>query len=210
VLQRQSWKSLHLPSERPARPEPVEVAHTLASVMPGWQVSFDTDIHDAALLPCTDALLAGGGALLQLRPTSEGGGRRSSFWAWVVGIELQDRVRAPSPRTPRPAHPQSLLTLPFGWALPQACGYSARVRPRPDALCTVDGVEGQSRDCHCLGAVILTPGPGHAQGFQAFAQGAEWFAEEQAHPFMGMGRNAAALPVRWPLAQADAEEPDAP
>ena len=115
------------------------------------------------LQSCARALLAGGGAVLQLQSEALKRRPQSTFWAWVIGVEMHQRM-LPAPVKPCPASsapsPAALLTIPFGWSMPWACGYAARVQMNRDGHCDVDGIDGQWRECRCLAAIALSPDDG--------------------------------------------------
>ncbi len=85
---------------------------------------------------------------------------QSTFWAWVIGVEMHQRM-LPAPVKPWPScrapRPVALLAIPFGWSMPWACGYAARVQVNRDGHCDVDGIDGQWRECRCLAAITLSP-----------------------------------------------------
>lgn len=160
VLQREMWQSVDLPAGMPLRPDPEDVALALGALMPRWQVMLDTSGEQRLLQHCTQALLAGGGAVLQLQSEALHRRPQSTFWAWAVGVEMHQKMLhtpvAPwsTRRAPRPG---ALLTIPFGWSMPWACGYAARLQMNRSGRCDVDGIDGQWRECRCLAAVTVVP-----------------------------------------------------
>ena len=104
--------------------------------------------------------MAGGGAVLQLQSEALNRRPQSTFWAWVIGVEMHQRM-LPAPVKPWPScrapRPVALLAIPFGWSMPWACGYAARVQVNRDGHCDVDGIDGQWRECRCLAAITLSP-----------------------------------------------------
>lgn len=67
VLRREAWQSVNLPPGLPLQPESGKVALALNALVPRCQVVLNDSAAQAPLRPCTDALLAGGSALLQLQ-----------------------------------------------------------------------------------------------------------------------------------------------
>lgn len=162
VLRREMWQSVDLPPGMPLRPGPEDVALALHALMPRWQVqlSAGAGAGHSPLQSCTRALLAGGGAVLQLQSEALHRCPQSTFWAWVIGVEMHQRM-LPAPVKPWPScrapRPVALLAIPFGWSMPWACGYAARVQVNRDGHCDVDGIDGQWRECRCLAAITLSP-----------------------------------------------------
>jgi hypothetical protein len=154
------WQSVALPAGMPLRPQPDEVAMALCALVPRWQVTLNTGAGHRPLQPCSQALLAGGGALLQLQSEALHRRPQSTFWAWVIGVEMQQKAW-PAPVAPwstrRSPRPGALLTIPFGWSMPWACGYAARLQVNRNGGCDVDGIDGQWRECRCLAAIMLAP-----------------------------------------------------
>lgn len=160
VLRREVWQSVDLPPGMPLRPGPEDVAMALHALMPRWQVQLSAGAGHSPLQSCTRALLAGGGAVLQLQSEALNRRPQSTFWAWVIGVEMHQRM-LPAPVKPWPScrapRPVALLAIPFGWSMPWACGYAARVQVNRDGHCDVDGIDGQWRECRCLAAITLSP-----------------------------------------------------
>ncbi|MDC2862252.1 hypothetical protein PO605_26885 [Delftia sp. DT-2] len=161
------WQSLDLPSDMPLRPGPEDVALALHALMPRWQVQLSAGAGHMPMQSCTQAVMAGGGAVLQLQSEALHRRPQSTFWAWVIGVEMHQKMR-PAPVKPWPAsrapRPAALLTIPFGWSMPWACGYAARVQMNSDGRCDVDGIDGQWRECRCLSAVTLSPAQDDQRG----------------------------------------------
>lgn len=168
VLLRRPWKDLQLqphwpvrsPTQRPLMPVAGDVARTLWSLMPGWDVvccHADTALDPVAA--CGPALLAGGSALLLLQSQEVDERSPSRFWAWVVGLEMPGGVAWAPGRSASAGGPQAqvraLLTIPFGWPMPSSCGYAARVQRNKEGLCDVGGISGRWHMSRCQAVITL-------------------------------------------------------
>lgn len=191
VLLRRSWQATRMPYGLPVQPGAADVEQVLGALLPGWQVAQPAHAAQAPVTPCTRALHQGGCAMLLLQSTPQAGQvtqTQRTYWAWVVGVELQQSRQRTAPATPaagraasgeatgpplaaglRP-HSRALLAVPFGWAKPWSAGYTARIRMHGPGQCHVDGIYGQRHECRCLSAITLAPSPG-SQGDPARATG---------------------------------------
>ncbi len=176
---------MRMPASLPAQPGAADVARVMQGLLPGWQVALYRQqaqavqaVHSLqggqgpqqALPACAQALGQGGSALLLLQSAPRGGQVQRTYWAWVVGVELQEkRPRAnpacramalPACRKPgtgmRP-YSRALLAVPFGWPMPMSAGYTARVCMQGPGRCHVDGILGQRSESRCLAAITVSP-----------------------------------------------------
>lgn len=159
VLLCRPWQAVRMPGGLPPQPEAHKVAQVLAALLPGWQVVLPAHAAQAPVQPCAQALCLGGSALLLLEPEACAGQPQPQhrFWAWVVGVELQEkRQRADPASRAGSSYASALLTVPFGWPMPGVSGYSARVRMYGSGLCHVEGLHGQWHTCRCLAVLALS------------------------------------------------------
>ena len=160
VLLHRPWQAMRMPSGLPAQPSATEVTQVMEQLLPGWQVLHHTQsaLNDKAgpglIPPCAQALEQGGSAVLLLHCTGRKWLAQRTFWAWVVGIEMQERQETAytAQRISR-----ALLTVPFGWPMPWSSGYTARVWMHSPGECQVDGIYGQWRQSRCLAAIAVSP-----------------------------------------------------
>lgn len=175
VLLRRPWQAMRMPYGLPAQPGAAEVVQALGELLPGWQVAQPAYAAQAPVKPCAQALDQGGSALLLLQSAPRGGQVQRTYWAWVVGVELQEkRPRADPacramalPACRKPAGPplaagmrpysRALLAVPFGWPMPMSAGYTARVCMQGPGRCHVDGILGQRSESRCLAAIAVSP-----------------------------------------------------
>lgn len=168
VLHRRPWKDLqlqphlpvHLSAQRPLAPDVSDVARTLWSLMPGWDVvCCDAQTGLDPVTACAPALLAGGSALLLLQSQEVDDRSLRRFWAWVVGLELPGGAAWAPGRSASAGGPQAqvraLLTIPFGWPMPSSCGYAARVQRNKEGLCDVGGISGRWHMSRCQAVITL-------------------------------------------------------
>lgn len=161
VLNRRPWQSAHLPSGLPVRPECGDVALVLGAMLADWTVRvLDEPWARAPLLRSTDALLGGGCSLLQLQAEDSDDGVQRVFWAWVIGVEMQERL----PRAMRISafemlgRPRALLIWPFG--SPLAWSHALRVTVDDDGRCDAQGIDAHASRYRCMATITLEP-PSH-------------------------------------------------
>jgi hypothetical protein len=191
VLSQRRWQDMRLPPALSPHPLADEVGQFLRSQLPGWRVASHEGRPLDPVPVCAQALSQGGSALLQLQCLGHSPRPQRRFWVWVVGVEWQESLMpawsmaasgatrqgflaAFAPRMPPvPPRPRCLLTVPFGLGMPWSSGYTARVQmDRRDKgnerdgqnRCQVDAADGQWRECLCLTAVVVAPGPAGDDG----------------------------------------------
>lgn len=165
VLNRRPWRSVRLPPGLPAQPECGDVALALSAMLVNWNVKvLDEPWPRAPLLRSTDALLAGGCSLLQLEAEDSSDGVHAVYWAWVIGVEMHERLR----RAMRisafemPGRPRALLIWPFGSQSPLAWNHALRVTVDDEGLCDVDGIDARGSQYRCMATITLEPRNGIA------------------------------------------------
>jgi len=141
VLRGAPWGSVRLPPGLSPRPDAQEAGRVLGSMLPGWMPLSPQDMC-ASLEGASHALGWGGCALVRLKLSAAH--RSAVCWAWVVGVEVQERVRA-------------LLVVGPQWPPCWGCGYGARVMADPRGACHVRGTEGQHLLCDGMQVLILAP-----------------------------------------------------
>ncbi len=114
----------------------------LPSILPGWVVQQQQEVP-ASMVNASHALEHGGCALLRMTLLSAH--QPTTCWAWVVGVELQERVRA-------------LLVVGPQLVPCWVCGYGARVTADAQGVYHVRCTDGRYLRCDGLEVLILAPG----------------------------------------------------
>lgn len=175
VLLRRRWQAMHMPPSLPAQPGAADVARVLQGLLPGWQVALYRQQAQAvqavpplqggqggqgpqqALPACAQALDQGGCGLLLLQSLQGGRYAQRTFWAWVMGIELQESARRAYRGQPGS---RALLAMPFGGTAPWACSALVRLRPFGGEMYLLDSQQGPCGESRCLAAIALSPDDG--------------------------------------------------
>ncbi|WP_234637945.1 hypothetical protein [Delftia tsuruhatensis] len=150
------------------------MARVLQGLLPGWQVAlYRQQAQAVQAVPLCRADKAGrarsrpcpparrrwtrGCGLLLLQSLQGGRYAQRTFWAWVMGIELQESARRAYRGQPGS---RALLAMPFGGTAPWACSALVRLRRFGGEMYLLDSQQGPCGESRCLAAIALSPDDG--------------------------------------------------